>query len=190
MMKRILTVLLVVFFLAARIKIQSKDDNTIQEFTLHENDRVSSLLMSSQEYSEWINEDGFTDTELRLSLVNDIYNKFADKYDFIFFILNEPEIPPSLYYYGMLIGVSNDVEGIGKYTYDYSSEYGSSGRLKAVMQLTGLEYLKYGPALHEISHQWANFALSTHSVDAPVMILSHIHSVVIGDLPEETQKAN
>ena len=34
-------------------------------------------------------------------------------YDFIFLILNEPEIPSSLYYYGMLIGVSNDVEGIG-----------------------------------------------------------------------------
>jgi hypothetical protein len=166
-MKRILTVLLVVFFLSCEDKNSEQNDNTIHEFTLHGNDRVSSLLMSSEEYSEWINEDGFTDTELRLSLVNDIYNKFPDKYDFIFLILNEPEIPSSLYYYGMLIGVSNDVEGIGKYAYDYSSEYGSSGRLKAVMQLTGLEYLKYGPALHEIAHQWANFALSTHSVDAP-----------------------
>ena len=35
------------------------------------------------------------------------------------------------------------------------------------MQLTGLEYLKYGPALHELAHQWANFALPTHSVNAP-----------------------
>ena len=35
------------------------------------------------------------------------------------------------------------------------------------MQLTGLEYLKYGPALHELAHQWANFALPTHFVDAP-----------------------
>jgi hypothetical protein len=33
--------------------------------------------------------------------------------------------------------------------------------------LTGLEYLKYGPALHELAHQWANFALPTHSVDGP-----------------------
>ena len=33
------------------------------------------------------------------------------------------------------------------------------------MQLTGLEYLKYGPALHELAHQWANYALPTHSVD-------------------------
>jgi len=142
-------------------------DDTVHEFQLHSNNRVSSLRMTENEYSNWVNNDGFTDTDLRLSLINDVYNKFPDKYDFIFFVLNEPSIPPSLYYYGMLIGVSNDVEGIGKYLYDYTSDYGSSGKLKAVMQLTGLEYLKYGPALHELAHQWANFALSTHSVDGP-----------------------
>lgn len=65
----------------------------------------------------------------------------------------------------MLIGVSNNVQGIGRNSYDYTSDYGSSGKLKAVMQLTGLEYLKYGPALHELAHQWANYALPTHSVD-------------------------
>ena len=95
-MKRILTMLLVVFFLSCEDKNSEQNDNTIHEFTLHGNDRVSSLLMSSEEYSDWINEHGFTDTELRLSLVNDIYNKFPDKYDFIFLILNEPEIPSNL----------------------------------------------------------------------------------------------
>ena len=142
-------------------------DDTIHEFQLHSNNRVSSLLMTESEYINWVTNDGFTDPDLRLSLVNDVYNKFPDKYDFIFFILNEPSIPLSLYYYGMLIGVFNDVEGIGKYAYDYTSDYGSTGKLKAVMQLTGLEYLKYGPALHELAHQWANFALPTHSVDSP-----------------------
>ena len=62
--------------------------------------------------------------------------------------------------------VSNSVEGIGLSSYDFSSEYGSSGKLKAIIQMTGLEYLKYGPALHEIAHQWANFALTTHSVSS------------------------
>ena len=32
--------------------------------------------------------------------------------------------------------------------------------------MTGLDYLKYGPALHELAHQWANFALPTHSVSS------------------------
>ena len=91
-MKIILTVLLVVFFLSCEDKNSEQEDNTIHEFTLHGNDRVSSLLMSSEEYSEWINEDGFTNTALRLSLVNDIYNKFPDKYDFIFLILNPPSM--------------------------------------------------------------------------------------------------
>ena len=148
-------------------KLSNEDQDTLYRYELHSNNRVSSLLMSESEYNNWVNNDGFSDSNIRLPLVQDVYKKFSDTYDFIFFVLNEPSIPSSLYYYGRLIGVSNNVEGIGKSIYDYSSDYGSSGKLKAVMQLTGLEYIKYGPALHEIAHQWANFALPTHSVDAP-----------------------
>ena len=90
-----------------------------------------------------------------------------DKYDIIFFIIAEPSIPTNLTYYGKLIGDSNDIQGLGLQSYDNSLQYGSDGKLKAVMQLTGLEYLKYGPALLELAHQWANFALPTNSVDAP-----------------------
>ncbi|OUW78447.1 MAG: hypothetical protein CBD77_04140 [bacterium TMED217] len=163
--------LLIILLLFVCTSCEDKDsdnsDNTVYHFESHPNNRVTSLGMTESEYNNWVNNDGFTNDDLRLSVVNDVYNKFPDEYDFIFFILNEPSIPISLYYYGMLIGVSNDVEGIGKNAYDYTSDYGSSGKLKAVMQLTGLEYLKYGPALHELAHQWANFALTTHSVDGP-----------------------
>ena len=148
-------------------KLPNPDEDTLHEFELHSNNRVSSLLMTESEYSNWVSNDGFSDGSIRLPLIKDVYKKFPDKYDFIFFVLNEPSIPSSLSYYGRLIGVSNDVQGIGKNIYDYTSDYGSSGKLKAVMQLTGLEYLKYGPALHELAHQWANFALPTHFVDAP-----------------------
>jgi len=156
------------------------DEDTLEtayEYELHSNNRVSSLLMTESEYSNWVSNDGFSDGSIRLPLIKDVYKKFPDKYDFIFFVLNEPSIPSSLSYYGKLIGVSNDVQGIGKIIYDYTSDYGSSGKLKAVMQVTGLEYLKYGPALHELAHQWANFALPTHSVDAPG---SNITSYVYG----------
>ena len=167
-MKRILRLFIILPLLicvACEDEAPSDADNTIHEFELHSNNRVSSLLMTESEYSDWINNDGFTDSGMRIPLINDVYNKFPDEYDFIFFVLNEPSIPANLSYYGMLIGVSNNVQGIGKSIYDYSSDYGSSGKLKAVMQLTGLEYLKYGPALHELAHQWANYALPTHSVD-------------------------
>ena len=140
--------------------------DTIHEFELHSNNRVSSLLMSTNEYDEWVNNDGFSNTGLRTDLVQDIYKRFDDDYDFIILLLNEPSIPENLSYYGRLIGVSNSIEGIGLSSYDFSTEYGSSGKLKALIQMTGLEYLKYGPALHELAHQWANFALPTHSVSS------------------------
>ena len=140
--------------------------DTIHEFELHSNNRVSSLLMTINEYDEWVNNDGFSNTGLRTDLVQDIYQRFDDDYDFIILLLNEPSIPENLSYYGRLIGVSNSIKGIGLSSYDFSSEYGSSGKLKALIQMTGLEYLKYGPALHELAHQWANFALPTHSVSS------------------------
>ena len=140
--------------------------NTKYEFELHSNNRVSSLLMSKNEYDEWVNNDGFSNDGLRSGLVQDLYKRFDDDYDFIILLLNEPSIPENLTYYGRLIGVSNSIEGIGLSSYDFSSEYGSSGKLKALIQMTGLEYLKYGPALHELAHQWANFALPTHSVSS------------------------
>jgi hypothetical protein len=169
-MKRLLQLLIILslfIWVACEDEKSNNQDDTLHEFELHSNNRVSSLLMTSSEYSDWVSNDGFSDGSMRIPLINDVYNKFADKYDFIFLVLNEPSIPSSLYYYGMLIGISNDVQGIGKNIYDYSSDYGSAGKLKAVMQLTALEYLKYGPALHELAHQWANFALPTHSVDEP-----------------------
>ena len=168
-MKRILRLLIIlpllIWVACEDEKLSNSDEDTLYEYELHSNNRVSSLLMSESEYSNWVSNDGFSNNGIRSPLINDVYNKFSDKYDFIFFVLNEPSIPSSLFYYGKLIGVSNNVQGIGSNSYDYTSDYGSSGKLKAVMQLTGLEYLKYGPALHELAHQWANYALPTHSVD-------------------------
>ena len=73
--------------------------DTIHEFELHSNNRVSSLLMSTNEYDEWVNNDGFSNTSLRTNLVQDIYQRFDDNYDFILLLLNEPSIPENLSYY-------------------------------------------------------------------------------------------
>ena len=141
------------------------DGDTEHDFELHSNNRVSSLLMSKREYKSWKDNDDFSNTEKRHSLFKDIYKKFTDKYDFIFLILNENEKPSNINYFGKLIGVSNNIEGIGKSIYDNSADYGSSGKLKSVMHLPGLNFLKNGPSLHEIAHNWANSALETHNVD-------------------------
>ena len=34
------------------------------------------------------------------------------------------------------------------------------------MHLPGLEFIRYGPSLHEIAHNWANSALETHNVSS------------------------
>mgnify|MGYP001157431295 FL=1 len=169
-MKKIIFYLLIILIVFSCSKDEDEilpypDEDTLHEFELHSNNRVSSLLMTSSEYNSWLNNNDFYNTEKRHALFQDIYKKFPDKYDFIFLVLNELDKPSSPSYYGSLIGVSNDVEGIGLNIYDNSAEYGSSGKLKAVMELTALEYLKYGPALHEVAHNWANFSLPTHSVD-------------------------
>lgn len=142
------------------------NEKTDHEITLHSNNRVSSLLMSNSEYKDWVNNDGFSNSEKRKAITNDIYKKFPDKYDFIFFVLNEPDIPENINYYGKLIGVSNNIEGTGQSIYDYSYDYGSEGKLKSVMQLSGLEYLRSGPALHELAHNWANFGIETHYINS------------------------
>ena len=165
-MKKYLLLISLIGIYSCEDKSSESAYDTIHEFELHSNNRVSSLLMSANEYDEWVNNDGFSNTSLRTGLVQDIYQRFDDDYDFIIFLLNEPSIPENLSYYGRLIGVSNSIKGIGLSSYDFSSEYGSSGKLKAIIQMTGLEYLKYGPALHELAHQWANFALPTHSVSS------------------------
>jgi hypothetical protein len=146
--------------------------NTDREFQTNSNSGVYSLLMTPTEYADWISKDEFRDGNwakgsVRNLIFEDIYKKFPDEYDFIFLVLNEPRIPDGLGYYGMLIGVSNAIEGTGRSIYDYSSDYGSDGKLKSVMQLTGLSYLQNGPSLHELMHNWANFGFETHSVDKP-----------------------
>ena len=136
-------------------------------FVTHENKRVSSMQMTASEYQAWIDEDHFRDNDVSLTVFNDIYKQLTDEYDFIFLVLNEEGIPENLTYYGMLKSVSNDILGTGQDVYDYSADYGSGGKLKAVMQLTGLRYLKSGPALHELMHNWGNFGIPTESVEAP-----------------------
>ena len=90
-------------------EVSDSSYNTIHEFELHSSNRVSSLLMGANEYDEWVNNDGFSNTGLRTNLVQDIYQRFDDDYDFIILLLNEPSIPENLSYYGRLIGVSNSL---------------------------------------------------------------------------------
>tara|TARA_B110000444_G_scaffold261392_1_gene313155 strand:+ start:7769 stop:8863 length:1095 start_codon:yes stop_codon:yes gene_type:complete len=139
--------------------------NSDHLITTYSGNKVSSLLMASGEYSSWKSEDHFSEASYREAIVKDIYKEFSDKYDFIFLVLNEEEIPEGINYYGKNVGVSNNITGIGGGIYNYTSNYGSSGKLKSVMQLSSLSFLQNGPALHELMHNWGNYALPTENVD-------------------------
>ena len=143
----------------------NSNQNSDHLITTHSGNKVSSLLMSSNEYNSWKSNDQFSEASFRESIIKDIYKQFNDQYDFIMLILNEDEIPEGINYYGKNIGVSNTINGIGGGIFDYTSNYGSSGKLKSVIQLSSLYYLQNGPVLHELLHNWANYALPTENVD-------------------------
>ena len=134
----------------------------IHPITIHPNQRVVSLQLAPDEYSSWISNDEYTTNSLkRQALVKDIYQKFDDKFDFIFLILNETTQPSNLTYAGQLIGTANSVTGLGPYIniVNFDGLYGSAGRLKSVMALTQKDFLLYGPSLHELMHNWGNYLI-------------------------------
>ena len=130
---------------------------------IHENQRVASLLMTETEYASWKTNYDYSDQTTREALFQDIYLKFEDDFDFIFLILKEPTLPANMPT-GELIQVSNSVQGIGLNDYDYSSNYGSNGKLQSVIHLGRFNYMRLGPSLHELMHNWGNFAITTHAL--------------------------
>jgi hypothetical protein len=155
-MKRILLTISLTLFITAHGKTQ------IHPITISTNQRVVSLEMTATEYGSWITNDEFNNDAIRKALVQDIYQKFDDKFDFIFLILNETSRPANLTYVGEQIGTSNAVTGIGLPIYNNDGLYGSSGKLKSVIALTRNDHLLYGPSLHELTHNWGNFVIATN----------------------------
>jgi hypothetical protein len=132
---------------------------------IHPNGRVASILMTTAEYNSWISNDGFNNSTISEPLITDIYQKFDDDFDFIFLILNEETKPSNLNYFGQLNRVSNNVEGTGVDVFDDSSDFGSAGKLKSLIQLTQITFLLSGPTSHEILHNWGNFVIPTEAVN-------------------------
>ncbi len=127
--------------------------------TVHPNQRVASLEMTTAEYASWKSNDDFNDSKKRTALVQDLYKSFRDEFDFIFLVLNQSEPPANFEYYGELISVSNATQGLGSRLFDETKAYGSGGRLKSVMALADYGALAGGPSLHELMHNWANFGI-------------------------------
>ena len=84
-----------------------------------------------------------------------IYQRFKDDFDFIFIITNNAT-HPSNQPYGVNFGVSNSVKGTGAAI--FKNGWGSTSvKLKSFMFLPYKDAISYGPTLHEICHNWANY---------------------------------
>ncbi len=143
------------------------DDNDTKKslFKIHKTNNVASYKMTEDSYKKWKDNYEFGNNQQALqSITKEVYKEFKDDFDFIFLVLNEKEMPNGFDTYGELKSVSNNVKNIGMSIYNDSKEYGSKGKLKSVMQLSALSYLKTGPALHEIMHTWGNFLIPSKSV--------------------------
>lgn len=80
-----------------------------------------------------------------------VYEYMHDEFDFIIILSVEAAQPEDLFY-GRSSQVSNKIQGLGRTTCDYTAAYGSDGRLKSIIYMPRVEYIRNGPFLHEIVH--------------------------------------
>jgi hypothetical protein len=134
------------------------------KITINSSNNVATLEMTQTEYDSWKTNSEFENATKRQALFKDIYKNFKDDFDFIFLVLNETAVPNN-WPDGELISVSNATSNIGIPNSTKASLYGSAGKLKAVMSLSQINYIKRGPSLHELMHTWGNFIIQTSWVD-------------------------
>ena len=133
--------------------IYETDENGL---TLHKNNRVISINLSEEDYDIFTNLDRVFPQKKRITK-NIIYKRFKDDFDFMVFILNQPEIPKEWGVAGFAIPVQNQVKNIGTAEFSTSSDFGAEGKLKSVISLaTPKTFLTGQVLLHEVCHLWGN----------------------------------
>ncbi len=119
-------------------------------FLLTEDRLMTNLVLTTAEYNKFIQGEG----DIRM-ISEKVYEFLEDDFDFIIILSVEAVQPPDLFF-GRTTPVQNLIEGLGSNTYDNSGSYGSDGRLKSIIYMPRVEYIRNGPFLHEIVHLWGN----------------------------------
>ena len=98
-------------------------------------------------------------------ITNRFYQLFPDDFDFLNIVYAETSIANRYHR-----AVSNDVHGIGLQIFDSSASYGSSGKLLGINDFPVNTYfdLAEHAAVHELGHQWVNYALADGSPHWPI----------------------
>jgi len=117
----------------------------------------------------------YTD-ELQI-ITKEVYRKFKDDFDFIFYLIDMPldwEKYPStgggnpFGFSGVNIQVSNAVRGTGRPVYSNAAQWGSAGKLKSVTFFPHYDAIIYGPSLHELMHNWGAYIVPTFGSNGEV----------------------
>jgi len=128
------------------------------KITIDSSQRVVSIQLQPSEYDTIVKYNLAGISEIQ----QEIYQKFDDKFDFIFLLLNEKNIPASIKTSGYCGSFINRI-GVGLTSQtnlknNLPSAAGSDGFLKANIVLSSKSIMS-GPSLHELLHTWANFGI-------------------------------
>lgn len=141
--------------------VRSEPSTNKHTIKVHENQRFASVILSKHEF-DLINKLGEND-HIYKEILKEIYIKFEDDFDFVFGVKNNKysvNNNPA----GYALVRKNEILGTGRDLFDFSSEYGSTGKLKAILAFSSFDFDNY-LILHELMHNWANFAIYTETVD-------------------------
>ena len=95
----------------------------------------------------------FFDSKYDEAICQEIYSKFEDAFDFIFFLYNVSGEEFS--YGGFSYPINRNISGIGRENIDISSRFGTNGKLRNINHLTlRTSIFSGGPFLHELFHHW------------------------------------
>lgn len=129
----------------------------------HRNRRFVTMTVSQSVFDGWSTGYYNKNTDRVSEITKPLYAQFKDDFDFIIFILDNAAVPkgqPT----GMNVTVSNTIEGIGRPINSEAAKYGSAGRLKSHLTIWSRNIIENGPYLHELCHNWANYAIPAEAV--------------------------
>ncbi len=109
-----------------------------------------------------VSEDLATDDLPLQEYAAQFYAHFEDEFDLLIFISNLYSGEDRHGYFGRHTHVRNDVQGIGLSVFSDGS-WGSAAKLQSVIHFTFDVALSNGPAIHEVTHRWANFIVPAYA---------------------------
>lgn len=123
---------------------------------VEETGTVANLVVTDEDAYTLLRSGESTNNSLK-SFTQMALSSLDDQFDFVFYILDEDEVPPLPAPQAYHQGVKNDVQGIGLDLFDIGAAFGSAGKLQSIVVLNRRSDLIYGPSLHELSHRWGNY---------------------------------